>query len=140
MKVSQLHNYKMSTGKRLAKRSIVGTRVCGPGPDKLWYSGVIQKVKTPPTVRDTNCIMLTPDTRYTVRFDIGQNMIGSKEYLGSQLIGPGFQSVMSVILSPGQKCFITYNGRESVAEVLSHDMVKDEIAVRIPASSFEVSD
>lgn len=128
----------MATGKRLAKRSIIGTRVCAPGRDKLWYSGVIQKVKTPPSVRDNNCITLTPDTKYTVRFDPGQTMIGLHEYLGSQLIGPGFQNVMNVILSPGQKIFITYNGRESAAEVLTHDKHKDEVAVRIPANGFEV--
>lgn len=129
----------MSTGKRLAKRSIIGTRVCAPGGDQLWYCGVIQKVKTPPTVRDSNCITLTADTKYTVRFDIGQTMLGMKEYLGSQLIGPGFQNVMSVMLSPGQRVFITYNGRESAAEVLTHDIGKDEVCVRIPANGLEVS-
>lgn len=129
----------MSTGKRLAKRSIIGTRVCAPGGDKLWYCGVIQKVKTPPTVRDNNCITLTPDTKYTVRFDPGQTMAGLKEYLGSQLIGPGFENVLSIILCPGQRIFLTYNGRESAAEVLSHDIVKDEVSVRIPANGFEVS-
>lgn len=129
----------MSTGKRLAKRSIIGTRVCAPGGDKLWYCGVIQKVKTPPTVRDNNCITLTPDTKYTVRFDPGQTMSGLKEYLGSQLIGPGFENVVSVILCPGQRIFLTYNGRESAAEVLAHDIVKDEVSVRIPANGFEVS-
>lgn len=138
---SSAHNTtnRMSTGKRLAKRSIIGTRVCAPGGDKLWYSGVIQKVKTPPTVRDNNCIMLTPDTKYTVRFDPGQTVAGLREYLGSQLIGPGFQNVISVILYAGQRIFITYNGRESAAEVLSHDIGKDEVCVRIPANGYEVS-
>lgn len=131
---------KMTTNKRLAKRSIVGTRVVAPGPDKLYYSGTIQKVKTQSLgIRDNNCIMLTPDTKYMVRFDIGQEMIGTSEYLGSELIGPGFQSVMNVHLAPRQRVFITYNGRESVAEVLSHDFVKDEVCVRIPGSNFDVS-
>lgn len=130
---------RMSTGKRLAKRSIVGTRVCAPGGNNLWYSGVIQKVKTPPTVRENNCIMLTPDTKYTVRFDPGQTIGGIREYLGSQLIGPGFQNVISVVLYAGQRIYITYNGRESVAEVLSHDIGKDEVCVRIPANGYEVS-
>lgn len=132
--------YKMSTSKRLAKRSIVGTRVCAPGPDKLYYSGIIQKVKTPSIgIIDTNhCITLTHDTKYTVRFDIGQSMVGLNEYLGSELIGPGFQNVINVNLATGQRIFITYNGRESVAEVISHDFAKDEILVRIPANGFEV--
>lgn len=131
---------RMTTNKRLAKRSIVGTRVVAPGSDKLYYSGTIQKVKTQSVgIRDNNCIMLTPDTKYMVRFDIGQEMIGTSEYLGSELIGPGFQSVMNVHLAPRQRVFITFNGRESVAEVLSHDFIKDEVCVRIPGSSFEVS-
>lgn len=142
MKIAAAPNYKMSTGKRLAKRSIVGTRVCAPGGDNFWYCGVIQKVKTPPSGRgdNNNCITLTSDTKYTVRFDIGQTMVGMKEYLGSQLIGPGFQNVLNVILSPGQRIFITYNGRESAAEVITHDNVKDEVSVRIPANGLlEVS-
>lgn len=130
----------MSTNKRLAKRSIVGTRVCAPGTDRLYYSGVIQKVKTQSMgIGDNNCIMLTPDTKYTVRFDLGQDMVGSKEYLGSELIGPGFQNVMNLHLSPKQRIFITFNGRESVAEVLSHDFIKDEVHVKIPANGFEVN-
>lgn len=131
----------MSTTKRLAKRSIVGTRVCAPGPDKLYYSGIIQKVKTYSIdIRDKNCILLTPDTKYTVRFDLDQgNMVGSNEYLGSELIGPGFQSVMNVNLAPGQRIYITYNGRESGAEVLNHDFTKDEVTVKIPGNGFEVS-
>lgn len=133
--------YKMSTSKRLAKRSIVGTRVCAPGPDKLYYSGIIQKVKTPSIgIIDTNnCITLTHDTKYTVRFDLGQAMVGTREYLGSEIIGPGFQNVINVNLATGQRIFITYNGRESVAEVTSHDFAKDEVCVRIPANGFEVS-
>ena len=35
----------MSTGKRLAKRSILGTKVMVPGPDGKHYPGHIQAVK-----------------------------------------------------------------------------------------------
>lgn len=84
--------------------------------------------------------MLTADTKYIVRFDFGQGgMVGSNEYLGSELIGPGFQSVMNVNLAPGQRIYITYNGRESSAEVLSYDCTKDEVCVRIPGSGLEVN-
>lgn len=134
--------YKMSATKRLAKRSIVGTRVCAPGPDKLYYAGIIQRVKTPAPLgfgESANCIQLTADTKYTVRFDLGQAMIGCREYLGSELIGDGFQSVASVNLAVGQRVYITYNGRESSAEVVSQDFAKEEVNVRIPATSFEVS-
>lgn len=127
--------------KRLAKRSIVGTRVCAPGPDKLYYTGIIQKVKTPSIgIHDNSCILLTPDTKYIVRFDMDQgNMVGSSEFLGSELIGPGFQSVMNINLSPGQRIFLTYNGRESAAKVLSHDFTKDEVNVQIPGHGIEVN-
>lgn len=143
----------MSTGKRLAKRSIIGTRVCAQGIDKLWYSGVIQAVKTPASARDNNnCINLTPNTKYTVRFDLKQNMSTSglggsggahhhhhrritKEFRESELIGPGFRSVMDLHLRSAQKIFITYNGRESTGEVLTHDMVRDEVVVKIAANN-----
>lgn len=135
----------MTTGKRLAKRSIIGTRVCAMGADHLWYSGVIQAVKTPANHRDNNnCINLTPDTKYSVRFDSKQDMSGMgygagqtrrlvKEYRETELIGPGFQSVMSVALRPGQKVFLTLNGRESAGEVLAHDVEKDEVSVQVTA-------
>lgn len=88
---------------------------------------------------DSNGILLTSDTRYMVRFDLGQGMVGQNEYLGSELIGPGFQNVMNIVLAPGQRIYITYNGRESTAEVLSHDFTKDEVCVRIPGNGIEVS-
>lgn len=135
--------FKMSTTKRLAKRSIVGTRVCAPGPNKLYYTGIITKVKTSPSfggIHDNNCIMLTADIKYIVRFDFGQGMVGSNEFSGAELIGPGFQSVMNVSLVPGQRIYITYNGRESGAEVLSYDYTKDELCVRIPGSGLEVNE
>lgn len=140
----------MSTGKRLAKRSIIGTRVCAVGADNLWYSGVIQAVKTPANSRDNNnCINITPDTKYSVRFDSKQDMSALgygagqtrrlvKEYREKELIGPGFQSVMEIYLRPGQKVFLTHNGRESAGEVLSHDTDKDEVTVRLPGSGSEV--
>lgn len=142
---------KMSTGKRLAKRSIIGTRVCAVGADHLWYSGVIQAVKTPASHRDNNnSINLTPDTKYSVRFDSKQDMSGLgygtgqtrrlvKEYRENELIGPGFQSIVGIELRPGQKVFLTLNGRESAAEVLKHDVEKDEVTVRLPPIGPEVS-
>ncbi|XP_029723577.2 zinc finger protein 395 isoform X2 [Aedes albopictus] len=124
---------KMSTGKRLAKRSIIGTRVCAPGADGIWYSGTIQTVKT--NQKDnTNCINLTPNTRYSVRFDSKLDVAKrglAREFRESELIGPGFKTIMDVRLKPGQKVFLTYNGRESAGEVLQHDDLKDEVTVKI---------
>lgn len=135
----------MSTGKRLAKRSIIGTRVCAQGTDGIWYSGIIQEVKTPANTslrENNNCINLTPNTRYKVRFDIKQDMARRgpiKEFRESELIGPGFRTIMDVSLRQGQKVFLTYNGRESSGEVLNHDVTNDEVNVVITPIGFEVS-
>ncbi|XP_060649946.1 zinc finger protein 395 isoform X2 [Drosophila nasuta] len=178
----------MSTSRRLAKRSIIGTKVCAPGPDGLWYSGVIQDVKTPtlmsadpmppPTFLAPGDAQLNADTRYIVRFDFKTQTLpanvnasssvvvaGSesvivetrraaaaaaaaasvhispaqalrrnamtKEFRESDLIGPGFRSIMSIQLQPGQRIFITYNGREQSGDVVQHDVNKDEVVVKI---------
>lgn len=136
----------MSTGKRLAKRSIIGTRVCAQGMNGVWYSGVIQTVDTPKTSNmreNNNCINLTPNTKYTVRFDnkheINIKYSGlKKEYREGELIGPGFRTIMDVSLKTGQKIFITYNGRECAGEVITHDITKDEVTVLLKPIGHEV--
>ena len=50
----------MSTGKRLAKRSILGTRIVAPGHDGRFYPAIIQAVKT---------LNELSDTVYSCRFD-----------------------------------------------------------------------
>lgn len=182
----------MSTGRRLAKRSIIGTKVCAPGPDGLWYSGVIQDVKTPPTATVTSSSLLTTsdsaaannngtnltaDTKYIVRFDFKtqtmQNNLDSlpsssykssvimearrtvsahfspaqalrrnamiKEFRESDLIGPGFRSILGIQLQPGQRVFLTHNGRETSGDVIVHDVEKDEVVVKITTIGTEVS-
>lgn len=131
----------MSTGKRLAKRSIIGTRVCAPGEDGKYYSGVIQAVKTPANYSaNNNCINLTPYTRYTVKFDSRQGNLGrtSCEFFEGNLIGPGFQSVLGLELVKGQKVFVTHNGRENTGAVLKHYVETDEVIIRIHPSGTEV--
>lgn len=127
----------MSTGKRLAKRSIIGTRVAALGEDGMYHSGMIQAVKTPaPFPENNNCINLTPNTRYTVRFEGGK---GAREYRDSELIGPGFRGVLGVRLRAGQRVYLTHNGREVRADVLHHDHESDELRVQVHAPSSEVS-
>ncbi|CAH2068723.1 unnamed protein product, partial [Iphiclides podalirius] len=126
----------MSTGKRLAKRSIIGTRVAALGDDGLYYSGMIQAVKTPaPFPENNNCINLTPNTRYTVRFDGGKV---SREYRDAELIGPGFRGLTGVRLQPGQRVFLTHNGREVRADVLCHDHETDELRVQVHLPAAEI--
>lgn len=126
----------MSTGKRLAKRSIIGTRVAALGEDGLYYSGMIQAVKTPaPFPENNNCINLTPNTRYTVRFDGGKS---SREYRDAELIGPGFRGMGGVRLRPGQRVFLTHNGREVRADVQHHDYDTNELRVTVVQPGSEV--
>lgn len=132
----------MSTGKRLAKRSIIGTRVCAPGEDGKYYSGVIHAVKTPASFpENNNCINLTPNTRYSVRFDPRQGNLGrtTAEFRELDLIGPGFRSVVGIELVPGQKCYVTYNGREVAGEVRKHHLETDEVIIRVCPPGVEVS-
>lgn len=155
----------MSTGRRLAKRSIIGTKVCAPGPDGLWYSGVIQDVKSPPIATVTSAgTDNTPstETKYIVRFDFktqdtsmeprrtvsvhispAQSLRRNamiKEFQESDLIGPGFRSIMGVKLQPGQRVYLTYNGREISGDVMIHDSEKDEVLVKITTIGSEVSE
>lgn len=130
----------MSTGKRLAKRSIIGTRVCAPGEDGKYYSGAIYAVKTPQTASSGQTV--TPKTLYSVRFDVvpgGCPPSPSTEYSDRDLIGPGFGSVTSARLVPGQKVYLTYNGREIHAEVTEHRQHLDEVDVVIAPNGQEVS-
>lgn len=157
----------MSTGRRLAKRSIIGTKVCAPGPDGLWYSGVIQDIKIPPTATVTSDIgpgdnNTLAETKYIVRFDFktqdnvmeprraisvhispAQSLRRNamiKEFHESDLIGPGFRSIMGIQLQPGQRVYLTYNGRETSGDVLHHDSIKDEVLVKITTIGSEVSE
>ncbi|XP_058118485.1 zinc finger protein 395-like [Anopheles coustani] len=138
---------KMSTGKRLAKRSIVGTRVCAPGTDGIWYSGKIEFVKTAADQKPEGGAAgtggsvipgLTTPARYTVLFDNTTDVAGlglAREFRETELIGPGFRTIADVKLKPGQKVFLTYNGRENAGEVITHDDTKDEVKVRITVGS-----
>lgn len=138
----------MSTGKRLAKRSIIGTRVCAPGEDGKFYSGVIHAVKTPGNsdgfANNNNNNNHCSETRYSVRFDSVLNnsnkrVLTMKEYRETELIGPGFQAVSGITLVPGQKVFLTYNGREVTGEVTSHDPQLDEVLVTIVPPGHEAA-
>ena len=124
----------MSTGKRLAKRSIVGTRVCAPGKDGKYYCGSIRVVKSPSS--NSSETELTSKTRYTVTFDKvpGESTIPESEFLGRELIGPGFGSITNAKLKPGQKVYLTYNGREINAVVSEHNIDTDEVHVVIAPS------
>eukprot|EP00090_Calanus_glacialis_P013815 TRINITY_DN22465_c0_g1_i1.p1 TRINITY_DN22465_c0_g1~~TRINITY_DN22465_c0_g1_i1.p1 ORF type:complete len:617 (+),score=78.78 TRINITY_DN22465_c0_g1_i1:242-2092(+) len=111
----------MSTGKRLAKRSILGTRIVAPGHDGRFYPAVIQAVKTYEDRLSENS--------YTVRFDNSRKV---SEFLETDLIGPGFSCVNSLsCLLAGQRVYLTHLGREMEATIMSHDRENDQVVVNL---------
>ena len=115
----------MSTGKRLAKRSILGTRIVAPGHDGRFYPAVIQAVKTcQPNTEAEN--------RYSVRFDNSRKV---SEFLERDLIGPGFAGLSNQThLMPGQRVYITHTGREMEGTINAHDPATDQITVNLAVS------
>ncbi|CAB4061434.1 unnamed protein product [Lepeophtheirus salmonis] len=110
----------MSTGKRLAKRSIIGTRIAASWDDGKYYPGIIMGV----TNRGT----------YSIKYNEG----GIKERKGTELIGPGFQNVTSFKLRAGQSAYITHQSREMKGMVLHHRPNIDEVSIELENGGGEV--
>ncbi len=129
------NDINMSTGKRLAKRSILGTRVVAPGIDGRFYPAVIQSMKTSPATGGGQYDgSVTTTTSYVVRFDNSRKV---SEFRESELIGPGFSDVTSVgTLRSGQRIYVTYAGRELEGTVLQHDVRADIVSVSLSVSFF----
>jgi hypothetical protein len=152
----------MSTGKRLAKRSIVGTKVVVLREDGLYYpgnliflnfytstsidsffifgprkKGIIQAVKT--AEMDPSRGQLFSHTKYAVRSIMetaghpGRQQL--LEYSEVDLIGPGFQSTAGLTLQPGQKVYITFTGREVAGHVTKHRPDVDEVHITLQVSN-----
>lgn len=110
----------MFGNRRLAKRSILGTRICAPCQDGRFHPGVIQAQRSSENLPDNEQV-------FTVVFDNGN----SGYFRGSEIIGPGFQQVSQLVLKPGQKVYLTLNGREISGEVASHEIDRDEVHVSL---------
>ncbi|ELU09886.1 hypothetical protein CAPTEDRAFT_225922 [Capitella teleta] len=106
----------MFSSRRLAKRSIIGTRVCAPWSDGRFYPGQIQSTSTWPNGEEV----------YSVIFD-GDG--ATKTFRDVDLIGPGFHTITSTALKRGQKVFITHQGREvkGVVRMMNDDDVQIEL-------------
>ena len=120
----------MSTGKRLAKRSILGTRVAIPGEDGLYHPGVIQAVKTPEVSGSGS------PSRYTVRLDGNRKL---REHPESDIIGPGFAGLTGIKLRPGQVVYVTYCNREMQGSVVCHRPNVDQVIIRLLVSAFSTT-
>lgn len=105
-------------GKRLAKRSIIGSRICAPLRETNQYSpGIIIGSKNHDEfLYFNNCSTgITPNCKFVVRFETGE----TREFSESELVGPGFGNVSSLKLRSGQKVFVTHNGREVSGKKIS---------------------
>ena len=118
----------MSTGKRLAKRSIVGSKVAVLRDDGLYYAATIQAVKT-----DAHGV----SSRYAVRHDAGPPGAAG-EYSEVDLIGPGFQSTSGITLKCGQRVFVTFTGREIAGQVTAHRPDVDQVHITLCQTSNSV--
>ena len=109
--------------RRLAKRSIVGTRVAVPLQDGRYFPGVIQSIQTLSNGQDV----------YQVSIRGGQ----TQTYTEKDIIGPGFQTTAVLHLQPAQPVFVTHNGREVNGLVQRHDDHNDEVYISILSSQSE---
>ncbi len=109
----------MSTGKRLAKRSILGTKVMVPGVDGLYRAGFIQAVKTSDA---------TGAASYSVRLEESGRAF---EFAPRDVVGHGFRAPSEVHLPRGQRCFVTHNNREVEARVARHDLESQDVLLTI---------
>jgi hypothetical protein len=119
----------MSTGKRLAKRSILGTKVVVPGQDGRYYPGHILAVKT---FEDASA-----ENRYSVRFEDSKRVF---EFSEKDILGPGFRTtVADVQLTQGQVVYVTHNNREMQGKVVRHDFDSQDVLLTVGNANNEVS-
>ncbi|XP_041360830.1 zinc finger protein 704-like isoform X2 [Gigantopelta aegis] len=109
----------MFSNRRLAKRSIVGTRVCALWQDGRYYPGVIEAQSSDESM--FTCAM------FIVKFDDGYQ----KDIPGKFIIGPGFQSGPTTQLKHGQKVYLTLHGREVSGIIITQDDDSVLINVRL---------
>jgi len=117
----------MFGNRRLAKRSIIGTKVCALWQDGRFYPGVIQNHPADDEVSQFF------EAQYTIRFDDGfQRQVCAKD-----IVGPGFNNISNFSLKFGQKVFLTVNGREVTGIVAVHNRSTDEVIVNVQIQNGE---
>ena len=142
-------------GKRLAKRSILGTRVAVRGDDGKFYAGMIQATKTceggdssSPSSSSSSAVAaaVAPssseasgfsagagagENRYSVRLDTTRKV---REVTESEIVGPGFGSVVGNKLCSGQIVYVTHMNREVQGAVLHHG--KESVVIQLFVSTY----
>lgn len=109
----------MISSKRIAKRSIVGTRVSTMFSNGIFYPGTIRGIVPRPAAP-------TGEVLYQVLGDDG----AVREVPSNMIVGPGFQSVANTHLKFNQLVFTTLNGREIQAVVQKHRKPTNEVLLR----------
>jgi hypothetical protein len=119
--------------KRLAKRSILGTRVAVRADNGKYYPGMIQATKTceeeTETATATAAVNKGRENRYSVRFDSTRKV---SEFCESEIVGPGFGSVSNKRLGAGQIVYVTHMNREVQGAVLHHG--KEQVVIQLLVS------
>ena len=125
--------------KRLAKRSILGTRVAVRGDDGKFYAGMIQATKTCEEAESCSSSRaesnrgggpVQTENRYSVRLDATRKV---KECAESEIVGPGFGSVAGNKLCAGQIVYVTHMNREVQGAVLHHG--KESVVIQLLVSA-----
>lgn len=115
----------MFSNRKLAKRSIIGTKISALWQDGRFYPGSIRNYSA-----EESFIF---GQKYTIQFDDGY----SKEVRANDIVGSGFQTISSVDLKHGQKLYLTLNGREVPGVVIDHDRERDIVIVNVKMSNGE---
>ena len=105
--------------RRLAKRSIVGSKISARRQNGRYVPGVIQSQYAEEGPFS--------DAVYSIKFEDGSEGL----IPGKNIIGPGFQSTLTAVLKSGQNVFLTLNGREINGSVVQHNRDSDEIVVTV---------
>lgn len=107
----------MYSSRTRAKNSLLGRKVCARWKDGLYYSGLIEAVKSRPTGEST----------FTILFEDGYIAEVDEE----DIVGQSFAKVSSVDLQRGQRVFVIYNGKEVPAKVRENDAENSAVVVRV---------
>lgn len=105
--------------RRLAKRSIVGSKISARRQNGRYYPGAIQSQYAEEGPFS--------DAVYSVMFEDGIEQLVP----GKHIIGPGFHPITSAVLKNGQNVFLTLNGREVNGTVVQHNRDCDEILINV---------
>ena len=108
---------KMSTNKRIPKRSIIGSRVSVRCKDGVWRIGLVT------AMRSKEDGLIPMEKKFSVKIECSKKV---EEFSENEMIGPGFLSAIpwGTELVMNQHVFVTHNGREVEGKVKSHNALQ----------------